>query len=400
MHNLPLLDTEDLLIYLDHNATTPCAPEVVKAMSFFWSEQFGNPSSLHLAGRQASRRVLKARTQVADLANCQSEEILFTSGATESNNIVFLGLLLSDKLSRPKLVTTRIEHSSVLEPARLLSQRGICVDYLPVSRDGLIDLDAARGMISEETSLVSVHSANNEIGSLQPLEEVSKIAHHVGAYFHTDAAQALGKIPVDLDAWGCDFASFSSHKLYGPKGIGALFVKGGSHGWPWAVPIRGGGQEGGLRPGTVNVPSVVGFGEACRLAIDRLSFDMVSIQKLRNEFENKLLESIPNTVIHARQAQRLPGTISVAFKDVPADLLIDNLATMCIGRGSACSSGALDNSHVLKAIGCESSIANATVRLSLGRGSLNLEVDQIVGKIADSVFKIRDKLRVKQHDTG
>jgi cysteine desulfurase len=385
------------VIYWDHNATTPCAPEVVLAMQRYWSEEFGNPASSHLAGRIAARAVSAARSQVASLAKCRSSEIIFTSGATESNNMVFLGLLLSGLSDKRRVVTTPIEHKSVLEPAALLSEKGFDVVYLPVTGAGVVDLVAARELISTGTTLVSVQVANNEIGTLQPIEEIANLAHEAGAFFHTDAAQALGKIPVDLEAWGCDFASFSAHKMYGPKGIGALFVRGGSRKWPWPHPLRGGGQEGGLRPGTSNVPAIVGFGEACRLATDKLSEEMSLLEKLRSDFEEQLLAKIPNCIIHARQVPRLPGTISIAFGGVPADLLIDNLATACVGKGSACSAGSLGASHVLISIGCGSEVADETIRVSLGRDSTHEQNHLVIDKICASVSFIRNKLRGGQN---
>lgn len=387
------------MIYWDHNATTPCAPEVVSAMKRFWSEEFGNPASPHLAGRKAARAISIARSQVASLANCHPNEIIFTSGATESNNLVFLGLLLSDRTEKRRIVTTPIEHKSVLEPTAYLAEKGFDVVHLPVTRDGVVDLGAAMKLISKDTALVSVQAANNEIGSLQPIEEIVHIAHKVGAFFHTDAVQVLGKIPIDLEAWGCDFASFSAHKLYGPKGVGALFVRGGPRKWPWSYPLRGGGQEGGLRPGTSNVPGIVGFGEACRLAAEKLTIEMSRIYQLRTAFEEKILDKIPNCVIHAYQAPRLPGTISIAFNGIPADLLIDNLATVCVGKGSACTAGAIGASHVLIAIGCESIVADATIRLSLGRDSTYEQIDIVMNKILTSVSTIRDKLKGGTHVT-
>lgn len=381
------------MIYLDNNATTPCAPEVVASMQRFWMDEFGNPSSSHFAGRKAASAVSVARSQVASLINCRPNEIIFTSGATESNNLIFLGLLLSDNPEKRRVVTSAIEHKSVLEPATFLAEKGFDVVNLPVTRYGVIDFDAARELITTDTALVSVHAANNEIGTLQPIKELASIAHEAGAFFHTDAAQALGKIPVDLDDWGCDFASFSAHKLYGPKGVGALFIRGGSRRWPWPHPFRGGGQEGGLRPGTSNVPGIVGFGEACRLSGENLTTEMSRLYQLRAIFEEKILAQISNCIIHAQQALRLPGTCSIAFNGVPADMLIDNLVTVCVGKASACSAGAIGASHVLIAIGCESGVADGTIRFSLGRDSTHEEIDQTIDRIHTSVSIIREKLK-------
>jgi cysteine desulfurase len=387
------------MIYLDHNATTPCAPEVVMAMQRFWLEDFANPASHHFAGRAAARAVSAARAQVASLINCSPNEIVFTSGATESNNLVFLGLLLSREHRKGKIVTTQIEHKSITEPSALLSEKGFEVIYLPTTQDGIVDPEAARQLISEGTLLVSVQAANNEIGTLQSIKELSQIAHDAGAFFHTDAAQALGKVPVDTESWGCDLASFSAHKLYGPKGVGALFVRGGSRNWPWSYPFGGGGQEGGLRPGTNNVPAIIGFGAACQLASAKLPEEMSRLLDLRHYLEKSLLSRIPDCLIHASSARRLPGTTSVAFRGVPADLLIDNLETVCVGKGSACSNGAMTPSRVLASIGCDSDTADATIRLSLGRGSTREQIDEAVNRLFASVMFIRDRLKERSNVT-
>lgn len=380
------------MIYWDHNATTPCAPEVVNIMSCYLSVDFGTPSSSHLAGRKAAQGIETARHQVAELAGCRPKEIVFTSGATESNNLIFLGVLLSDLKDRKQIIVSSIEHKSVLNPAALLGERGFELIQLPVTTDGVVDLGAAERMISGQTLLVSVQAVNNEIGTIQPLEGLAELAHKHGAFFHTDAAQALGKIPVDLNQWGCDLASFSAHKLYGPKGAGALFIRGGVGKWPWVHPFQGGSQEGGLRPGTCNVPAIAGFGEACRLASESLREETSRLNGLRDFFENSILSNIPHTYIHSRHASRLPGISSLAFKEVPADLLIDNLEMICIGKGSACTAGAIEGSHVLASMGCDDAISNATIRVSFGMASSFDQIKLVIEKMAASVSVIREKL--------
>lgn len=381
------------MIYWDHNATTPCAPEVVIAMRRFWAEGFGNPASLHLAGQRAKRAISVARSQVAELMSCRPNEVVFTSGATESNNLIFLGLLLSPPTARRRVVVSAIEHKSILAPAAFLGARGFDVIHLPVSNQGIVDMDMAKKLINTDTALVSVQAANNEIGTLQPVTEIAQLAHAAGAYFHSDAAQALGKIPVSMDAWDCDFASVSAHKMYGPKGIGVLFVNGGTQKWPWAFPMTGGGQEGGLRPGTSNVPGIVGFGVACKIAKEIMPFESQRLQQLRSVLEERLSAEFPGCRIHASGADRLPGTTSVAFGRVPGDLLIDNIATLFIGRGSACSDGAIGPSHVLSAIGCSSSVADSTVRVSLGRGSSYEQIDAAIDLISKSLASLSQKLK-------
>jgi cysteine desulfurase len=364
------------MIYLDNNATTPCAKEVIEAMKSFWDENFGNPSSSHLAGRKAATAISEARKNVANLIGCKSGEIVFTSGATESNNLLFLGVLFSD-LSKEKrrIVTTPIEHKSVLEPLSFLEKKGFEIAYLPVTKDGVVDLNRLDDIISDSTVLVSVQAANNEIGTIQPIRRIAEKAHSCGAFFHADAAQVLGKIPFSVNDIACDFASFSAHKLYGPKGIGAIFVRGGSRRWPFAIPFHGGGQEGVLRPGTSNVTGIVGFGEACRLAMEKIPEDVQRIYNLRKKMEDRILAEIPDCIIHAYEASRLPGTVSVAFPGVPADILIANCKGFCISSGSACSSGVVGNSHVLSQLSIDANTSEATIRISLGRLSLDEEIE-------------------------
>jgi len=366
------------MIYWDHNSTTPCDPEVEKVMQPFWTEVFGNPASSHQNGQKAARALKSARVHVASLVNCSPNEIIFTSGATESNNMVFIGLLLSNKSEKQRIVTSPIEHKSILDPAVFLSEKGYDVVYLPVTTEGVVDLDAANKLITSDTVLVSIQTANNEIGTIQPIKEIARIAHKAGAFFHTDAAQAIGKIPVDLETWECDFASFSSHKIYGPKGVGALFVAGGPRRWPWPKPFRGGGQEGGLRPGTSNVASIVGFGEACRLVQNRLLIDIQKLKMLTSQFNEVLKNNFPDSIIHAQFAQKIPGTISISFKGIPADVLISNCKEYCISSGAACNAGTIGNSHVLEQIITDNSTIESTVRISLGRNSKVNDLDNFV----------------------
>lgn len=380
------------MIYLDYNATTPCAPEVIAVMQHFWSDDFGNAASQHIMGKQANRAIISARKQVASAINCSPSEIAFTSGATESNNIVFLGLLLSNNIKKKRIVISSIEHKSVLEPANCLLDHGFDVVYLPVTNDGVVDLDTAKRIINEDTVLVSVQIANNEIGTIQPVVELSKIAHLNGAYFHTDAAQALGKLKIDLNDLQCDFASLSAHKVYGPKGIGALYVSGGLRNWPFAHPLLGGGQESGLRPGTSNVAAIVGFGEACRLFSENFNEEINRINKLRIKLEDGLLNTIKNCHIHAQVADRIPNTISVAFPGIPSDVLIANCNFSCFSNGSACNSGAIGNSHVLEQITTDKIFLNSTIRLSIGKYTTELDIDEFLDKLKQQIYKIKSKL--------
>ena len=356
------------MIYWDHNSTTPCAPEVVEAMQRYWNEEYGNPSSSHIMGRRAALAVQKAREQVGSLINCSPPEIIFTSGATESNNLLFLGILLTPRRERDQIVVSAIEHKSVLEPARLLKEHGFEVIKLPVSRAGVTDLEASRNLITDKTLLVSVQAANNELGTMQPIAKLAAFAHEKGAFFHTDAAQALGKVPFDVQSVNCDFASFSAHKMYGPKGVGALFVRGGARRWPWEHPLQGGGQESGLRPGTSNVPTIVGFGEACKLAENTMADTISFLRKLSDRFILELREAVPDVLLLNDLHGSLPGTMSLIFRGIPADVLIANCKTINISRGSACN-GAIGASHVVNEIIEEANLRDSVVRISFGKDS-------------------------------
>lgn len=356
------------MIYWDHNSTTPCAPEVVEAMRPYWNEEYGNPSSGNMMGRRAATAVKTAREQVAALANALPAEMIFTSGATESNNLLFLSVLLSPRTDRQRIAVSAIEHKSVLEPARLLEQHGFELVILPVNSDGVTDIESARRLINEKTLLVSVQTANNELGTIQPVTELAEMAHNNGAYFHTDAAQALGKVPFDVQQVNCDFASFSAHKMYGPKGIGTLYVRGGPRRWPWATPFRGGGQEFGLRPGTSNVPAIVGFGKACELCGTSITETSHHLNLLADQFVEMLSKQFPRAVVLNRQRNSLPGTLSILFEGIPSDLLLARCKSINLSKGSACN-GIIEASHVIKAIIAEPNRQEAVVRISFGRNS-------------------------------
>ncbi len=354
------------MIYWDHNATTPCAPEVVDAMQPFWGDEYGNASSSHLMGRRAAAAVKKAKEQVAALMNAVPSEIVFTSGATESNNLLFLGVLLTPRTERKRIVISAIEHKSVLDPAALLEEHGFEVVRLPASPAGVTELEVAKEMITDRTLLVSVQAANNELGTLQPISELAELSHDRGAFFHTDAAQVLGKVPFDLQQVNCDFASFSAHKMYGPKGIGAIFVRGGVRRWPWTQPFRGGGQQNGLRPGTLNVPSIVGFGRACNLALCEMRGNASYLKKLSLVFIQKLADLFPDAKIVNDISHSLPGTLSVLLPGIASDFLIARCPKVQISKGSACN-GAIGSSHVLNEVIRNHDLRESVIRISFGR---------------------------------
>lgn len=378
-------------IYLDYNATTPCAREAVAAMLPFLGSDFGNASSPHRMGKMADAAVSDARAIVAKCIGCETEELFFTSGATESNNLVLLGVT-SHSPERRRIVLTEIEHKSVHEPCRWLAEKGLEVVEIPVTSDGVADIDIARQVIDEETLLVCIHGANNEIGTIQPVAAVASIARDFGALIHCDATQMLGKVPVSVDELGVDFASFSGHKAYGPKGVGALFVRRGTYARSIRPTYRGGGQERGLRPGTHNVPGIVGMAVACQLANDRRDSDRIATKKMRDAFEKAITSGVANAKANAGQVDRLPGTSSITLPGVPASMLIANLPHLCIGDGSACSSGAPEPSRVLLAIGLSRDDADCTVRVSFGRGNSDTDGDEAAAAIASAATRIRTKL--------
>lgn len=377
-------------IYLDNNATTPCDPRVVEKMLPYFSEIYGNPANgYHIQGRTAAKAVDKARGQIAQLIGAQPYEIIFTGGATESNNLAIFGISRFSKNSlRNRLVTSKIEHKAVLYPCKVLKEDNKDVVFISVSSAGEINLQEMLGSITENTFLVSVHLANNEIGTIQPIHEIAEHAHSVGALVHTDAAQAVGKISVHVDELGVDLLSMSAHKLYGPKGIGALYIRGGTKAVPFAPMFYGGGQELGLRPGTSNVPSIVGFGEAAQLCAHNLRTENSRIQRLRDEFEESLISRIPGLMINGKNTNRLPNTSSLIFPDVDADALLLNLSDVMLGTGSACNSGTLEPSHVLQAIGVSREAAQRTIRASFGRFNSEEQVQIAVNSIVQSYSSV------------
>jgi cysteine desulfurase len=374
-------------IYLDNNATTQCAPEVIEAMLPFFAGCHGNAASPHLLGQQAARAVAQARERIGASIGCAPSEICFTSCATESNNLVILGMA-QIRTKRNKIVASTIEHGSVLGPCEAMADKGFDFQTIPIGTDGLVDIDAARSVIDERTLLVSVQGANNEIGTVQPVRELADIAHERGAAFHCDAAQLLGKRPVSLDEIGADFASFSAHKAYGPKGIGFLVIKNRVKNISMAPLFYGGGQENGFRPGTLNVPGIVGAAEACRLCDFHLKDDMRRIESLRLLLEGGLADGMPNCRAIAIEAPRLPGTVSIIFPNIPADLLITRTPVVCMSMGSACSSGTVAPSHVLLALGLSREEARSVVRLSLGRYNTVGDVETAVRSLSCSVREI------------
>ena len=373
-------------IYLDNNATTPCAAEVVEAMLPYLREEYGNPGSPHIMGRRAARAVTDAREQIAEVLGCDPSEVFFTSGATEGNNLVLLGLQ-PDASDRRGIAVSAVEHKAVLSPCEHLQEAGISVTQIPVDRNGLVGLEALEQRLSAETALVAVQAANNETGVLQPIEDIAERAHRVGALVHCDGAQALGKMPFSVVDSGVDFAAFSAHKLYGPKGIGCLYVRAGLKN-RLAPILYGGGHEAGMRPGTLNVPGIMGFAAAVTLVSSRRQEEMQKVGALHDLMEAELVRRIPGARVNGRGAPRLPGTSSVTIPGVPADALLANVPDVCFSSGSACTSGAIAPSHVLVAMGISRDDADCTVRLGIGRQNLAEEVRTAVELIATAALRL------------
>jgi cysteine desulfurase len=364
-------------IYLDHNATTPVAPAVLEAMLPYFSADFGNASSVHAFGQRARAAVERARELVAALIGARPAEIVFTSGGTESDNAAIFGVVGAAPGTatgkRPHVVTTAIEHHAVLHVCQALERRGVGVTYVGVSRDGVVDPGEVRRALRPETVLISVMHANNELGTIQPVEEIGRIAAEAGIRFHTDAVQSAGKVPVDVARIGADLLSLSGHKLYGPKGVGALFVRKGVQ----LEPIQYGGQNArDRRAGTENVAAIVGLGAAAELARERLAPNAAHMAALRDRLEQELIQRVPGTRVNGAGAPRTPNTSSVLFPSVDSESLVIalDLQGIACSAGAACSSGAVDPSHVLRAIGLSGMDARACVRLSLGSGNTEDEI--------------------------
>lgn len=377
------------IIYLDHHASTPCDPQVVEAMSPYFSEYFANPSSsMHRAGKVAYEAVDHARNAIATALGARPNEIVFTSGATESNNLAVLGVAHRASPTRRHIVTCAVEHKSVLEPCKALSSAGFEVTVLPVTADGVVSLSQLKEVVTDKTLLVSIQAANNEIGTLQPIREISRVAHVQGALIHCDAAQAVGKIPIDVVSLDIDLLSASAHKLYGPKGIGCLYIRDGARNLPISTVLYGGGQEYGIRPGTLNVPAIVGFARAVELAVQAIDQEATRIGELRAQFEKAILTALPETHRNGALHHRLPGNCSLTIPGIEAEILIANLPELAISTGSACTSGAPEPSHVLLAIGLSRHDAFSTIRIGIGKNTTHEDVQLATRQIIEAVQRL------------
>jgi cysteine desulfurase len=375
-------------IYADYNATTPLDPEVRAAMDEAFDVSFGNPSSIHQAGQAARRLVDRARAQAAGLIGAAPDEIVFTSGGTEADNLAVLGVAGVAVGERRGIVTSAIEHKAVLDPCAYLKEQGRAVTFLPVDGHGRVQLAAVEGVAKSDVALFSVMLANNDTGTIQPIAEVAQAAKACGALVHSDAVQAAGKLSIDVKKLGVSLLSFSSHKIHGPKGAGALFVR---YGVRLAPLVRGGRQERTLRPGTENVPAIVGFGKACELARARLDADARRVAQLRDHFEKQVLARISGTRINGGH-DRLPNTSNLAFARLDGEAITINLDMlgMAVSTGAACNSGDKTPSHVLVAMGQTSAEARSSVRFSFGRGTTDEEIDHAVRLVVQAVGFLRE----------
>jgi cysteine desulfurase len=383
--------TRERPIYLDHHATTPVDPRVLEAMLPYFSEEFGNPSSAsHAFGWGAEAAVADARERLAAAIGAgDASEIVFTSGTTESDNLALLGVARAGRKRRDHIVTTCIEHPAVLDACGALEREGFAVTVLPVDGDGLVDPDAVKAAIGERTALVSVMAANSEIGVLEPLAEIGEICREREVLFHTDAAQAVGKIPVDVDALGVDLLSFCAHKLYGPKGVGALYIRSRRPRTRLEPLMHGGGHERGLRPGTLPVPLVVGFAKAVELCLEDLGAEAARLQGLRQRLWERLHSELEDVHLNGHPQRRLPGNLNVSFGGVAADRLLVALHGVALSTGSACSSASAEPSHVLTALGLPEARIRGAIRFGIGRGNSAEEIDSVAEQLIEHVRDAR-----------
>ena len=380
-----------LPVYMDNHATTRVDPRVFDAMKPYFTEVFGNAASRnHSFGWEAEEATEKARKQIADLIGATAKEIIFTSGATESNNLALKGVAEMYAERGNHIITQVTEHKAVLDTCRRLEKQGIRVTYLPVKRDGLIDLDQLRDAITDETILISIMYANNEIGVVQPVREIGNIAKEKGVLFHSDAAQAIGKIPVNVNSDGIDILSFTAHKLYGPKGAGALYVRRKNPRVQVTAQMDGGGHERGMRSGTLNVPGIVGLGAACEIARQEMPEESRRLASLRDKLKERLFRNLDEIYLNGSMEHRLPHNLNISFAYVEGESLLMGINDVAVSSGSACTSATLEPSYVLKALGAGDDLAHSSIRFGLGRFNTEEEVDYVADRVVEVVKKLRE----------
>jgi cysteine desulfurase len=380
-----------LPIYMDYHATTPVDPRVLEAMLPYFTEHFGNAASRnHAFGWAAEEAVETARKQVADLLGANAKEVIFTSGATESNNLAIKGAAEMYREKGNHVITCVIEHKAVIDTCKKLEKLGARVTYLPVQKDGRISLDELRAAITDKTILISIMTANNEIGVLQPVAEIGAIAKEKGILFHTDAVQAAGKVPFDVNQVKADMVSISAHKMYGPKGVGALFVRRRNPRVLLAEQISGGGHERGMRSGTLNVPGIVGLGKAAALCQAEMTAEAARLRKLRDRLNEKFHQNLDEIYVNGSMEHRLPHSLNISFAYVEGESLLMGINDVAVSSGSACTSASLEPSYVLKALGAGDDLAHSSIRFGLGRWTTEEEVDYVVEKLTSVVRRLRE----------
>ena len=375
-------------IYLDYAATTPTRPEVVREMTPYFNQAFGNPSAIYAYGQEAKNGIELARSKVAALIGARDEEIVFTGGGTEADNFALKGVAFANQKKGNHIITTAIEHHAVFESCKFLAKMGFKITYLPVDKYGLVDPDDVKKAITEKTILISVMHANNEVGTIQPIKEISKIAGEAGVYLHTDAVQSAGHIPADVNQLGVDLLSMSAHKLYGPKGVGALYIRKGTK---LVSFMHGGGQENSRRAGTENVPGIVGFGKAAELAGQEIKEEEAHLTGLRDKLITGILKNIDRTYLNGHPVKRLPNNVNISVEFVEGESMCLNLdmAGICASTGSACSSESLEPSHVLLAMGVEPVKAHGSLRFTLGKWTTDEEIDKVLEVLPRIISKLR-----------
>jgi cysteine desulfurase len=389
--NEPLPEGVQLPIYMDNHATTPMDPRVLDAMLPYFGKVFGNAASRnHQFGWEAEQAVDKAREQVAKLIGCTPKEIIFTSGATESNNLAIKGIAEMYKERGNHIITQVTEHKAVLDTCKKLERMGFEVTYLPVQTDGLVSMEALKAAMTEKTILVTIMFANNEIGVIQPVEEIGKLCHEKGVIFHTDGVQAVGKIPVDVQKMNIDVLSLTAHKIYGPKGVGVLYVRRRNPRVQITEQINGGGHERGMRSGTLNVPGIVGLGEACEIAMNEMEAEGKRQQELRDYLKTKFENALDYVHVNGNMDHHLPGNLNMSFVHVEGESLLMGINDIAVSSGSACTSATLEPSYVLKALGLGDDVAHSSIRFGLGRFNNKAEVDYVSDKVITVVKHLRE----------
>jgi len=380
-----------LPIYMDNHATTRCDPRVVEAMLPYFSESYGNAASRnHEFGWVAEQAVEEARGRIAKLIGATSKEIIFTSGATESDNLAIKGVAEMYREKGNHIITQTTEHKAVLDTCKRLEKHGFRVTYLPVQKDGRISLDELKRAMDDQTILVTIMAANNEIGVLQPIREIGALCHERGVLFHTDAVQTVGKVPFNVIEENVDLASISAHKIYGPKGVGALYVRRKNPRVQLVAQIDGGGHERGMRSGTLNVTGIVGLGKACEIAGAEMAQEATRLGALRDRLQNAIMSQLDECYINGSMEHRLPGNINISFAYVEGESLLMGISDVAVSSGSACTSATLEPSYVLKALGAGDDLAHSSIRFGIGRFNTEAEVDYVARRVVETVSRLRE----------